>query len=144
MRSCVSLVVAALAVLVTSGCTSPLYSPCDAQADCADGLRCVDLGGDQRLCTRPCTTTKQRAGYPEGFDNDELFVDGSGAKGGADAPQCSDSAVDVTSQDNPDQGAQNLLVESDGIVGVCRLSASLLADPAISGDSVLVGLCSPQ
>ena len=143
MRRSVSLVVAALAVLTAVGCTSPLYSPCDAQADCGDGLRCVDLGGDQRLCTRPCTTTKARAGYPEGFDNDELFVDGSGAAGGQDAPQCADAAVDVSSQDNPDEGAQNILVESEGIVGVCQVTPSLLADSAISNDSILVGLCAP-
>lgn len=143
MHSRLSSVVLAVVAAAAAACGNPLYSPCEGQIDCADGLRCVDLGGDQRLCTRPCTTTKGRAGYPEGFDNDELFVDGSGASGGAADPQCADAAVDVSAQDNPDEGAQNILVESDGLVGVCQVTPSLLADPAISNDSVLVGVCAP-
>jgi hypothetical protein len=141
MRLCLSLV--AVVAALASACGNPLYSPCEGQVDCAEGLRCLDLGNDQRVCTRPCTTTKERAGYPEGFDNDELFVDGTTAQGAAEAPQCSDSAVTVSSQDNTEQGAQNFLVESEGVVGVCRVTPSLLTDQAISGDSVLVGVCAP-
>ncbi len=133
---------ASVAALVAA-CGNPLYSPCAGQADCTEGLRCVDLGGEQRICTRPCTTTKARAGWPEGFANEELFVDGSGVVGGEADPQCADDAVKVLAEDNPDEGAQNILVASDGIVGVCRVTPLLLADPKISNESELVGICAP-
>jgi hypothetical protein len=139
----------ALLVVVSCGafasaCGNPLYSPCNGQADCAEPLRCIDLGNEQRICTKPCTTTKKRAGYPDGFGNDDLFVDGSSEQETVAEPQCADAEVTVSSEDNPDEGAQNVLVESDGVVGVCRVSAALLNDDAISGDSVLLGFCSPQ
>jgi hypothetical protein len=132
-----------LAALSAVGCGNPLFSPCNGQADCAEGLRCIDLGNDQRLCTKPCTTTKGTAGYPDGFDDDELFVDGSSAQKNVANPECADAAVDVISQDNADQGAQNIQVTSDGVVGVCQVTPTLLADDRISDDSVLVGFCSP-
>ena len=94
--------------------------------------------------TKPCSVAKDAAGYPDGFDNDELFVDGSGAQSSVADPECADDAVTVTSQDNPDQGAQDILVESAGVVGVCQVAPSLLQDDAISGDSVLVGFCAPR
>jgi hypothetical protein len=130
--------------VVLAACGNPLFSPCNGQADCASDLRCVDLGNDQRLCTKPCSVVKDAAGYPDGFDNDELFVDGSGAQSSVADPECADDAVTVTSQDNPDQGAQDILVESAGVVGVCQVAPSLLQDDAISNDSVLIGFCAPR
>jgi hypothetical protein len=130
--------------LVLAACANPLYSPCNGQADCASDLRCIDLGNNQRLCTKPCSVQKDAAGYPDGFDDDELFVDGSGAQSSVAEPECADEAVTVTSQDNPDEAAQNILVESAGVVGVCQVAPSLLQDDAISGDSVLVGFCAPR
>lgn len=134
---------AAVVAVSAAACGNPLYSPCNGQADCAEPLRCIDLGGDQQVCTKPCTTRKDRAGYPDGFDNDDLFVDGSGANSNVKDPECADAAVDITSQDNEDEGAQNILVESDGVVGVCRVSAALLNDNSISNESELTGFCSP-
>lgn len=125
-----------------SGCGNPLYAPCSG-TDCIEGLRCVDLGNDQRVCTKPCTVVKNRAGYPDGFDDDGLFEDGGSTSVDVKEPQCSDSAVTVTSQDNAEEGAQNLLVEGDGAIGVCRVSAEQLADNTISGDSILAGFCAP-
>ncbi len=137
------LVPAAAVASFAVSCGNPLYSPCNGQVDCASDLRCVDLGNEQRICTKPCTTTKKRAGYPDGFGNDELLVDGSSDQETVDEPQCADASVTVSSEDNPDQGAQNVLIESDGVVGVCQVAQSLLDDDAISGDSVLLGFCAP-
>lgn len=131
-----------VAAVSFAACGHPLYAPCTG-TDCDEGLRCVDLGDDQRVCTKPCTVVKKKAGYPDGFDDDELFADGSSTSKNVKEPQCSDAAVTVTSQDNADQGAQNILVEGDGVIGVCRVSDEQLADDSISGDSVLVGFCSP-
>ena len=139
------LALTAVSVAAFAGaCGNPLYSPCNGQVDCASELRCIDLGNEQRICTKPCTTTKDRAGYPDGFGNDDLLVDGSSEQESVDEPQCADAEVTVSSQDNPDEGAQNILVESDGVVGVCRLPQSLLDDNAVSGDSVLLGFCAPR
>ena len=124
------------------GCGSPLYAPCSG-TDCIEGLRCVDLGGEQRICTRPCAVTKDRAGYPDGFEDDALFEDGGAAQKNVADPQCADAAVDITSQDNENEGGQNILVDSAGAVGVCRVSAEQLADDSIARDSVLAGFCSP-
>jgi hypothetical protein len=129
-------------VVVVSACGNPLYAPCSG-TDCIEGLRCVDLGNDQRVCTKPCTVVKDRAGYPDGFDDDTLFEDGSAGTNDVKDPQCSDAAVSVTSQDNEEEGAQNILVEGDGLIGVCRVSAEQLGDESISGDSVLAGFCAP-
>ena len=142
LRSIVGRSAAAVVVVFATACGSPLYAPCSG-TDCEEGLRCVDLGNEQRICTRPCAVTKDRAGYPDGFENDELFEDGGAAQVSVDDPQCADAAVDITSQDNEDQGGQNLLVESSGAVGVCRVSAEQLADDGIANDSVLAGFCAP-
>jgi hypothetical protein len=130
--------------LALAACGNPLFSPCNGQVDCAGDLRCVDLGNNQRLCTKPCSVAKDAAGYPDGFDNDELFVNGSGAQSSVADPECADDAVTVTSQDDPDSDAQDILVESAGVVGVCQVAPALLQDDAISGDSVLVGFCAPR
>ncbi len=130
-------------VVVVAACAgNPLYAPCTG-TDCAEGLRCVDLGGDQRVCTKPCAVTKNRAGFPDGFENDELFVDGAGTQVNVADPQCADAVVDITSQDNENDSGQNILVSSAGAVGVCRVSAEQLADNTISADSVLAGFCAP-
>jgi hypothetical protein len=128
--------------VVVAACGGPLYAPCDG-TNCAEGLRCVDLGGDQQICTKPCTVVKKRAGYPDGFNDDTLFEDGSSGENPVDDPACADAAVTVTSQDNANEGAQNILVESTGAVGVCRVSPEQLADNSISGDSELSGFCAP-
>jgi hypothetical protein len=135
-------VVVVVVGLIAASCGHPLYAPCTG-TDCEEGLRCVDLGNDQRVCTKPCAVTKNRAGFPDGFEKDELFEDGGAAQVNVADPQCADAAVDVTSQDNENEGGQNLLVESSGAVGVCRVSQEQLADDQISGDSVLAGFCSP-
>ena len=141
------LIAASLVTLVvasTSGCNGGgLYAACNGPSDCAEGLRCIDLGGDQRLCTRPCSVEKSRAGYPEGLEDEELLADGAGGQASVKEPQCGDAKIDVTSQDNPDQGAQNVAIESAGVVGVCTVATALLEDDAISGDSVLPGFCTP-
>lgn len=134
-------VVFSLASVFAMACGRPLYAPCTG-TDCDEGLRCVDLGNEQRICTKPCTVVKKKAGYPDGFENDDLFVDGSGLTNSVDEPQCSDAPVTVTSQD-ADEGPQNILVEGDGVIGVCRVSPEQLADNTISGDSQLVGVCAP-
>ena len=136
---------AALVVLaVLGGCrTGALYEACDDAVDCAEGLRCVDLGGDQRLCTRPCTVEKRRAGYPDGLADEGLFTDGGAASASVDDPQCADAPVDVTSQDDPEASAQKIAVESKGVVGVCRVAPALLDDDSIGPESVLPGLCAP-
>lgn len=128
--------------LAAAGCGGPLYAPCSS-TDCIEGLRCVDLGNDQKLCTKPCTVTKDRAGYPDGFEEDKLFEGGGAATVTVADPQCADASVNITSQDNADDDAQNLLVESAGAVGVCRVSPEQLADSNISNDSILAGFCSP-
>ncbi len=140
--SLVRVAAAACFFVVTAGCSNPLYAPCTG-ADCAEGLRCVDLGDQQRLCTKTCTVTKDRAGYPDGFDDDTLFEDGGAGQTTVTEPQCADAAVDITSQDNAEQSAQNIAVQSDGVVGVCRVSAEQLADESISGDTQLLGFCAP-
>jgi len=132
----------ALALSTLAACGNPLYSPCNGQLDCGPNLRCLDLGGDQRLCTRACTTTKARAGYPEGFGNESLFEEGAGAQNAVATPVCSDQPVTVTSSDTDQQG-NNILVESAGIVGTCRVSAAVLDDDAISSDSLVIGVCAP-
>jgi hypothetical protein len=137
-------VATSLCLVFAAACGNPLYSPCDGQADCDEGLRCIDLGNQQRLCTKPCSVVKKAAGAPDGFDNDELFVDGSGAQSSVAEPQCADEAVTVTSQDDPDQAAQDIAVESAGVVGVCQVAPALLANDAISDDSILVGFCAPR
>ena len=81
--------------LAAAGCGNPLFSPCEGQVDCVEGLRCIDMGNEQRLCTKPCSTTKATAGYPDGFDNDDLFVDGSGAASTVSDPECADAPVDI-------------------------------------------------
>lgn len=134
----------AFAAVALAACGNPLYSPCNGQVDCASPLRCIDLGADQQICTKPCTTTKSAAGYPDGFDNAELYVDGSGAQSAVATPQCADQPVTVTSSDNPDEGSQNLLVESAGVVGVCQVAPILLQDDAINDDSILIGYCAPR
>ena len=133
-----------LGFLAAAGCGNPLFSPCEGQVDCVEGLRCIDMGNEQRLCTKACSTTKATAGYPDGFDNDDLFVDGSGAASTVSDPECADAQVDVAAQDDPDQEAQSILVESVGVVGVCQVAPSLLADDRISDASRLVGFCVPQ
>jgi hypothetical protein len=142
-RSALACAVAVVAV-VASGCgAGALYEACNGATDCQEGLRCVDLGNDQRVCTRPCSVTKERAGYPEGLDGDDLFTDGAGANAKVDDPICADAAIAVTSQDDPDQAAQNIAIESEGVVGVCRVAPELLADDNIAAKSVLRGFCAP-
>jgi hypothetical protein len=136
-------VVLVAAPLIAACQAGELYEACNGATDCEEGLRCVDLGGDQRLCTRPCSVEKRRAGYPEGLDDDEIFTDGSSAQSSVKDPQCADAAIDVASQDNPDQGAQDIAIASKGVVGVCHVAPALLADDAISGDSILTGFCAP-
>jgi hypothetical protein len=148
MRTLLSLVrtlvvsVAFGAVVGASACGNPLYAPCSG-TDCIEGLRCVNFGNDQRICTKPCTVVKNRAGFPDGFDDDTLFEDGGATSSEVAEPQCSDQAVTVTSQDNENEAAQNILVEGDGAIGVCRVSPEQLADTAISADSILAGFCAP-
>jgi hypothetical protein len=139
----VAIVAASLVACLAACQAGELYEACDGATDCEEGLRCVDLGGDQRLCTRPCSVEKRRAGYPEGLDDDALFTDGGSAQATVKDPQCADAAIDVTSQDDPDQAAQDIAIESKGTVGVCRVAATLVADQAISGDSILTGFCAP-
>jgi hypothetical protein len=133
----------AIAPVVAACQAGELYEACNGATDCNEGLRCIDLGGDQRLCTRPCSVEKRRAGYPEGLDDDALFTDGGSAQATVKDPQCADAAIDVASQDNPDDGAQDIAIESSGVVGVCRVAATLLEDDSISKDSVLTGFCAP-
>lgn len=133
----------AILAALLAGCSSPLYAPCERQADCAEGLRCVNLGGDYgALCTRACTISKERAGHPEALDDDALFEDGTTQlKEVADA-QCSEGPVKVGSQDVEGGPEQDVSVEGE-IVGVCRVSQEQLANPRISGDSQLSGFCVP-
>ncbi|MDP2344456.1 MAG: hypothetical protein Q8O67_26095 [Deltaproteobacteria bacterium] len=138
----IAVVVVAVAAVVASSCGNPLFAPCTG-TDCIEGLRCVDLGNQQRVCTKPCVVTKDRAGYPDGFEDDALFEDGGAATVTVADPQCGDAAVDITSQDNENEGGQNILVESEGAVGVCRVSVEQLEDDSISGDSQLAGFCAP-
>jgi hypothetical protein len=129
--------------LLAAACGNPLFSPCSGQLDCGEGLRCVDLGNNQRLCTRPCSVVKKAAGLPDGFDNDALFEDGGTAQQDIADPACGDDTISLISQDNPDERGQNISVESNGVVGVCRVSPEQLANNDIASDSVLSGFCAP-
>jgi hypothetical protein len=145
MRIASAAVLALLAALALVGAcqAGELYEACDGATDCEEGLRCVDLGGDQRICTRACTVEKRRAGYPEGLEDDALLTDGATGQSTVKDPQCADAAIEVASQDDPDGPAQDVALESKGVVGVCRVAATLLQDPAISDASVLTGFCAP-
>jgi len=135
---------ALLGVVVVAGSQAgQLDEACDDAVDCAEGLRCVDLGGDQRLCARPCTVEKRRAGYPEGLADEALFTDGGTAQASVDDPQCADAPIDVTSQDEPEAAAQKIAIRSSGVVGVCRVAPALLAHDAVAPGSVVAGLRAP-
>ncbi len=133
-----------LSLLGTAGCASALYAPCDAQYQCAEELRCVNLGGDTGgMCTKPCTVLKSRAGFPDAADDDKYYEDGAGQSDTVGDAACSDGDVEVTSEDT--DGPQKLGVKPKGnaIVGVCRISPEQIASTETSGDSVLAGMCAP-
>ncbi len=123
-----------------SACGGSLYAPCDGQTGCSDDLRCVNVGGDTGLCTRPCTITKSRAGYPDALDENAFFEDGTTTEETVADAACSEGDVTVTSQDG--DGPQTIGVAGD-VVGVCRVSPELLASGEIAGDSQLSGWCAP-
>lgn len=145
MRSTVRSTVLSLvpALLLASACGGALYAPCDGQVGCADGLRCVNVGGDYgALCTRPCTVTKARAGYPDALDEDAFFEDGTTTEEtvAADESACSEGDVTIASQDQ--DGPQQIGVSGD-VVGVCRVSLEQVASGEIAGNSQLSGWCTP-
>lgn len=139
MRSSVLALVPAL--LFAAACGGPLYAPCDSQMACAEGLRCVNVGGDLgALCTRPCTITKSRVGYPDALDEESYFEDGTTTEAKVDDAACADGEVTVTSQDQ--DGPQQIGVSGE-VVGVCRVSPEQVAASEIAGNSQLQGWCTP-
>lgn len=139
MRAALASLVPAL--LLASACGGSLYAPCDSQLGCADGLRCVNVGGDYgALCTRPCTVTKSRAGFPDALDESAFFEDGTTHDETVADSACAEGSVKVTSQDQ--DGPQQIGVEGE-IVGVCRVSPEQIASNQIAGNSVLSGWCTP-
>lgn len=131
----------ALAALALAACGGPLYSPCDNQVGCAEGLRCIDVGSDiGAICTRSCSVQKDRAGYPDALDEDAFFEDGTTTQETVADSRCAEGEVEVASQDA--DGPQQLSVSGE-VVGVCRLSPEQIASGEIAGDSTLSGWCSP-
>lgn len=131
------------ALLLATACGGALYAPCDGQVACADGLRCVNVGGDLgALCTKPCTVSKARAGFPDALDEDAFFEDGTTTEEtvSGENSACSEGDVTITSQDQ--DGPQQIGVEGD-VVGVCRVSPEQLASGDIAGNSQLSGWCTP-
>lgn len=133
--------IASLAVFtLVAGC-NPLYAPCNGQIDCTQGLRCVNLGGDDgAICTKPCSISKGRAGFPDAADNDAFFEDGSQASETVSDSACAEGDVTVSSEDA--DGPNNVLVEGD-VVGVCRTSEEQQTSGEIGNDSELRGWCAP-
>jgi hypothetical protein len=126
------------------GCASALYAPCDAQYQCADGLRCVNVGGDTGgLCTKPCTIVKKRAGYPDAAEDDKYYEDGAGQSDTIGDAACSDGNVDVTSEDADGPQKISVTPAAGTVVGVCRVSPEQLASTETDADSVLAGFCVP-
>jgi hypothetical protein len=145
MRAPLPLAASVIALMVGSACTSGLYAPCEAQWQCGEELRCVNLGGDTGgLCTRACSIVKSRAGFSDAADDDKYFEDGAGASDTIAEAQCSDGETRVTTEDT-EGGPQKLNVEAPpgGVVGVCRISAEQIASTEVDGDSVLTGFCTP-
>lgn len=141
MRSGLSRLLALSAVLVLSACGGALYAPCDNQTGCSEGLRCINIGGDYgAVCTRPCSVTKDRAGYPDALDENSYFEDGTTTEATVTDAACAEGDVTVTSEDT--DGAQRIGVSGD-VVGVCRVSPEQLASDEIAADSILSGWCTP-
>ncbi len=120
------------------GCGGGLYSPCENNIDCVgDQLRCVNLGdGQGGTCSRPCAISTNRSGLPDVLDDDALFEDGAAQTSSAEASPCNEGPATAAVQDG------NVLVESDGVVGVCRISPEVAA-AGFGEDSTMVGWCAP-
>lgn len=129
-----------LVALMSAAC-NPLYAPCNGQIDCAQGLRCVNVGGETgAICTKSCSISKSRAGFPDAADDDAFFEDGASQSETVDDSACAEGDVTVTSEDS--DGPNNLLVEGD-VVGVCRTSVEQQTSGELGEDSVLRGWCTP-
>lgn len=131
---------AALA-LSAAGCGGPLYTPCTSQVGCAEGLRCIDVGGEMgAICTRSCTVRRDRAGFPDALDQDALFEEGTTTQQTVSDSRCAEGDVEVVSQDA--DGEQQISVSGE-VVGVCRISPEQAASAAMASDSTLSGWCTP-
>jgi hypothetical protein len=132
---------ALLALGTLFGACNPLYAPCNGQIDCAQDLRCVNLGDDSgSICTKPCSISKGRAGFPDAADNDAFYEDGSSQSETVGDSACAEGEVTVTSEDA--DGPNNVLVEGD-VVGVCRTSSEQQTSGELGDDSSLRGWCAP-
>ena len=130
-------------LLGSLGCGAGLYAPCEQGFECAEGLRCVNLGADQgAMCTRACTISKKRAGQTDAADEDKYYEGGTTQNDSVQDAQCAEGEVTVTSEEPEGGGPQELGVSGDA-VGVCRVSDEQLADGSTHPDSQLSGWCAP-
>ncbi len=136
---CGVLVAFGLFTVALSGCGGGLYSPCERNLDCAgEGLQCVNLDGDRGICTRQCSISPNRSGYPDVLDDDALFENGAAQTAQAPDSPCNEGTATATVQDG------NVIVEGDGIVGVCRVSPEVIASNEFGEDSFVPGWCAPN
>ena len=119
------------------GCGGGLYAPCERNLDCSgENLQCVNLSGQGGICSRPCSISPDRSGYPDVLDDDALFENGATQTAQSPDSPCNETAASATVQDG------NVIVESDGAVGVCRISPEVRASN-LGEDSFMPGWCAP-